>query len=198
MENVSRRRRIRLLAGGLAAALLIVFATNAGRLLIVDAPEKADLILVLAGETDHRPERGLQLLRQGYGRTLVLDVPATAEVYGSSEQQLAEKYARSLPEAASVRVCPVFGLSTKEESHDAETCIDREGGSRVLIVTSEFHTRRARSIFRHEIRGKSFSVAASYDGAQFGPRWWQHRQWAKTLVDEWLRLFWWNAVDRWR
>jgi hypothetical protein len=40
-------------------------------------------------------------------------------------------------------------------------------------------------------------VAAAYDDAQFGAPWWKHRQWAKTNVDEWLRMFWWQAVDRW-
>jgi len=178
-------------------ASLMTLAANAGRMLVVDAPQKSDLILVLAGETEHRPDRGLQLLRQGHGRILVIDVPATASVYGSSEVQLAKKYAQEMLEAASVRICPVAGLSTEDEPHDAERCLSREGGTSVLIVTSEFHTRRALSIFRREISGKPFSVAATYDGTQFGIRWWQHRQWAKTLVDEWLRLLWWDGVGRW-
>ena len=79
-----------------------------------------------------------------------------------------------------------------------EKCLARENGSKVLIVTSDFHTRRALSIFRRELRGRTFSAAASRDSTQFGARWWTHRQWAKTLVDEWLRLLWWNVVDQWR
>src|SRR5260221_9485502 len=42
-----------------------------------------------------------------------------------------------------------------------------------------FHTRRALSIFRHEIHGYSFSTAAARDENQFGTQWWTHRQWAK-------------------
>jgi len=68
----------------------------------------------------------------------------------------------------------------------------------VLLVTSDFHTRRALSVFRHEIPGYEYSVAAARDDAQFGDKWWTHRQWAKTFVNEWLRLIWWSAVDRWR
>jgi uncharacterized SAM-binding protein YcdF (DUF218 family) len=64
-------------------------------------------------------------------------------------------------------------------------------------VTSEFHTRRALSTFRRELPRRTFSVAATYDSAQFGTHWWTHRQWAKTVVDEWLRLLWWSVVDRW-
>jgi hypothetical protein len=179
-------------------ALLVAFALHAGGLLVVDEPEPSDVILVLAGETDHRPARALQLLDQGYGRRVVIDVPAGAKVYGSTDVQLASQYIRPLPEAASVAICPIDGLSTRDESHDVARCLANEEGNRILIVTSEFHTRRALSIFRHEVRGKSFSVVVARDDTQFGIRWWTHRQWAKTCVDEWLRLLWWTAVERWR
>lgn len=179
-------------------AALVVFAENAGRFLVVDAPERSDVILVLAGETDRRPARALQLLDQGYGRRVVIDVPAANKIYDLSQVQLAKKYVESLPNAALVRICPIAGLSTRDESHDVEKCLESEEASKVLIVTSEFHSRRALSIFRHEIRGKSFSVAATRDETQFGTRWWTRRQWAKTCLDEWERLVWWSAVERWR
>lgn len=180
------------------AAMLLIFAANAGWLLVVDAPQPSDVILVLAGETDRRPARALQLLEQGYARRVVIDVPAEARIFGSTELQLAEKYVQGLPQAASIRICPIEGLSTRDESHDAEKCLAGEGGSRILIVTSEFHTRRALSIFRHEVRGKSFSVAMARDDAEFGTRWWTHREWAKTCLGEWERLLWWTFFERWK
>jgi len=171
------------------AAGLLAFVANAGRLLVVDAPQAADVIVVLAGETDHRPARALQLLDQGYGRRVLIDVPATARIYEFTQVQLAEKYIQDLPQAASVGICPITGLSTRDESHDVEKCLAGEEGNRVLIVTSDFHTRRSLSIFCHEVRGKTFSVAAARDDTQFGTRWWTHRQWAKTCVNEWLRRY---------
>jgi len=178
--------------------LLIAFALGAGRALVVDSPQPSDLILVLAGETDHRPARALELLNLEYGRRVLIDVPANARIYEFSQIDLAEKYVHDLPNAASVSICPIQGLSTRDESHDAEKCLNSQPGARVLIVTSDFHTRRALSIFRHEVRGKSFSIAAAHDSTQFGAKWWTHRQWAKTCIDEWLRTVWWNAVERWR
>ena len=171
---------------------------KAGAFLLVDAPVPADVILVLAGETDRRPERALQLLAQGYGKRVVLDAPTNVKIYESTEIQLAQKYIQDLPQAASVSVCPITGLSTKDESKDAEKCLAREDGKRVLIVTSDFHTRRALSVFRREVPGHEYSVAAARDGSQFGVKWWTHRQWAKTVLDEWLRLIWWKTVDQWR
>ena len=85
------------------------------------------------------------------------------------------------PEAASVRVCPIFGLSNRDESHDVAKCLAEVEGSRILIVTSDFHTRRPLGAFRYEVHVKTFSIAAAHDDKQCGTRWWMHRQRAKTL-----------------
>lgn len=197
MRTSTTRGRVRLAVVLLSAFLLVALALNAGRMLVIDAPEPSDLILVLAGETDHRPERALEVLHQGLGRRVLIDVPADAKLYDVRQLDLAEKYVRSLPESASVRLCPVYGLSTREEAHDVEKCLTGDS-ARILIVTSDFHTRRALSIFRHELRDKSFSITAAHDSVEFGPQWWMHRQWAKTCADEWLKTIWWNAVERWK
>ena len=198
MKKLGGTKRSWLLALGVMAALVVGLGAKAGSFLVVDAPRPSDVILVLAGETNRRPERGLQLLAQGYGRRVVLDVPTNAKLYEFTEIQLAQKYIQDLPQGAAVSVCPIDGLSTKEESKDAEKCLAREGGKSVLIVTSDFHTRRALSVYRHEIPEYEYSVAAARDGGKFGVRWWTHRQWAKIFVDEWLRLVWWKTVDQWR
>jgi hypothetical protein len=192
------RRRFWIIGCSAFVLLLVLFAVGAGSRLVIDAPEKSDVILVLAGETYHRPAHALQLFDQGYGHEVLIDVPARAEIFGFNETQLAAEYARKLPEGAAIHICPVEGLSTRDESHDVAKCLQGVESARVLIVTSDFHTRRALNIFRHELRGKYFSVAASHDDAQFGTLWWRNRQWSKTLLEEWMRVIWWNAVDRWR
>ena len=194
--KVERRRG--LFGAGLGLiAIATVFAVNAGKLLVIDAPAPSDVIVVLAGEMDRRPARALQLMEQGYGRRELLDVPVTARIYKSAQSELAQKYIQALP-GKSIGVCLIQGMSTRDESRDVEKCLAHEDGSRVLIVTSEFHTRRALSIFRREVPGRTFSVAAAKDASQFGTKWWSQRQWAKTCVDEWLRFLWWKAVDQWR
>src|SRR5271166_2310589 len=47
------------------AVVVIVFARRAASFLVVDKPEKSDAIVVLAGETEVRPARAVELLRQG-------------------------------------------------------------------------------------------------------------------------------------
>lgn len=177
---------------------LVWIAMNGGRWLVIDAPQKSDVILVLAGETDKRPERGLRLLQQEYATRMILDVPAQARVYQWSQMELAQKYLSGLPQAAGLTACPVFGRSTQEEARDAEKCLQAAGARSVLMVTSDFHTRRALEIWRHELPGYTMSVAAARDPEQFAEPWWQRRQWAKTFLAEGLKFLWWETVDRWR
>lgn len=180
---------------GLFAALV----AGTGRFLVVDEPEKSDAILVLAGETYNRPMLALDLLERGYAPRIVMDVPAAERIYQWTAPELAQRWVQGLPQANSISICPIHGLSTRDESHEAENCMARAGGvHKVLIVTSDFHTRRARSVFQHEIPGLEFNIAAAHNPAEFGVLWWRQREWAKTNLYEWMRLMWWELVDRWR
>jgi hypothetical protein len=187
----------RLVALVITVSLALALAAKAGSFLVVDAPQPSDIILVLAGETNHRPERALQLLAQGFGGRVLLDVPVEIKIYEFTQKQLAENYIHDLPQGAVIKVCPIHGLSTRDEAIDVQACLAHQDNLRVLIVTSDYHTRRALSVFRHEVPGYRYAVAASRDDQQFGVRWWTHRQWAKTFIYEWLRLIWWEAVDKW-
>ncbi len=202
----------------LLAVVGVLLGRFAGYWLVVDAPQKADLIIVLAGETEQRPARGLQLLEQGFAPRMLLDVPAAAHIYHQAQMEIARQYLSSLPRAAELAPCPIAGLSTRDEVHDVATCLasanpaspnagSPNSGSaglgqakvtRILLVTSDFHTRRALTIFRHEMPGVEFSVAAAYDPVTYGPKWWQQREWAKTFSGEIVKMLWWYGVDRWR
>jgi uncharacterized SAM-binding protein YcdF (DUF218 family) len=164
----------------------------------VNNPQAADVIVVLAGETNYRPLRGLELLRSGYARRMILDVPAQTRIYQWSQLDLAEQYVRGLPEASAINVCPVYGLSTRSETQDVQRCLGAFSVKRILLVTSDYHTRRALSTFRTVLPGYQFEVAAAFSPETFGTDWWKHREWAKTLVGEWTKLLWWESVDRWR
>jgi hypothetical protein len=187
-------RRVRIVV---LALLLLWLAASSAKFLIIDEPQKSDAVLVLAGETDHRPVRALELLAQGYAGQVVFDVPADGKVYESTYLQLAQSWASSQPQSQLLTVCPIHGLSTKAEVFDVVECLRRTNVRSILLVTSDFHTRRALAIFRKEDPNRTFHVAAAYDPTQFGTQWWRHRQWAKTNVSEWLRLLWWELVDRW-
>jgi len=190
-------RKIALLA---IVVAVIAFALNAGRILLVRDLRHADAIVVLVGETDRRPALALELLRQGYAPRVLIDASPDVYLYHWTVAEIAEQYIHTLPPeiAASVSVCRESALSTMDEARQARPCLDAVGARSVLVVTSEYHTRRALSMFRHTFPGRSIGVAGALEPDQFGVRWWRHRQWAKVTLNEWARLLWWECVDRWR
>ena len=190
------KNKIRISA--IVVLLLLLFARLSGKFLVINQPGRSDSILVLAGETDVRYMRALELYRQGYAAKIIIDVPADTKIYSWTQLELARKYIETLPESKFIDVCPIRGLSTRDEAREAAVCLQLAGARNLLLVTSDFHTRRALSTFLKEIPHHVFTVAAANDPAQFGVEWWRHRQWAKANLDEWLRLVWWEAVDRWR
>ena len=188
----------RLLLLLLLLAMLVELARHAARFLVVDDPQKSDAIVVLAGETNVRPARALELLRQGWAPHVFLDAETRDRIYDQQLVEIAQRYVNGLGEGNRATVCPIVGFSTLAEADDAARCLQSTGADKVLIVTSEFHTCRALLIFRHRLPQYEFSIAAARNPAQFGERWWTNREWAKTTFDEWLKLVWFEAVDRWR
>jgi hypothetical protein len=178
--------------------ILVALASQAGRFLVVDEPVQSDAILVLAGETRVRPTHALELLRQGMAQHVFLNAEKQNQIYDEQLIDIAQKYVDSLPDANRVSVCPIVSFSTNAETDDANRCLQSVHAQRVLIVTSEFHTRRSLMIFRQRLPQYQFSVAAARNPMQFGEAWWTNREWAKTTLDEWMKMFWFEAVDRWR
>ena len=168
---------------------------------MVENLQPSDAILVLAGDVnDKRYDRGIELLRLGYGQQMFLDASEDFIFYGHSFADWARQFvAESSPDVrARVRVCPIREDSTLSETKHVAKCLSGlPAGSRILLVTSDYHTRRALSIFSARLPSYRWSVASATDSTQFGMRWWQHRQWAKTAAKEWQKLLWWEFVERW-
>jgi DUF218 domain len=178
--------------------VILALASQAARVLVADDPQPSDAIVVLAGETNFRPSRALELLRAGVAPRVFLDVEARLPYYDQRLTDIAQRYIDDIGEGKRVSVCPIVSLSTFAEVDDVTRCLQSVGAHRVLIVTSDYHSRRALLIFRHRVPQYQISVAAAHDPAQFGFSWWSSREWAKTTFDEWTKMLWFEAVDRWR
>lgn len=180
---------------------LTVFAGFAGHMLVSDHPEKSDVIVVLAGDSqDARYRHGMELLRAGYGRHLFLDASSDSSYFGHTPAEYADAFLkRDAKEMVSqVSVCPFEEDSTDTETRFVARCLELFHPASVLLITSDWHTARARSVFMRRLPQYHWSAAAAVDDRIFGTHWWTHREWAKTTFQEWLKVIWWNAIDRWR
>lgn len=183
----------------IVVVVIVCAAPFAGRMLVCQDARKADVILVLNGEDYERPALALRLLQQGYGRHVYLDAATLNIFYKWSEAELASRYIHELPPnlSSAVSVCPIVGQSTIEETDDIFKCLQPSGAHTVLVVTSDYHTRRALSTLKHRLPEFGFSIVAAHNPREFGVNWWQRREWAKQTVSEWARLIWWEAIERW-
>jgi hypothetical protein len=198
MRSQMRFLRLPILLFLAVVIIVVVAGSQAARFLVVNEPEKSDAIVVLAGDTNVRPVRALELLRQGIAPHVFLDAERRNRVYDMRLIDIAQNYVNRLPDANRVSVCPIFGFSTFAEADDVSRCLQPLGAHRVLIVTSDYHTRRALMIFRRRLPQYQFSVTGANDPAEFGEAWWTKREWAKVTFDEWSKTIWWQMVDRWR
>jgi hypothetical protein len=157
--------------------------------------------LVLAGDVnDRRYQKGIELLRAAYGQQLLVDASEDVTLYGHTYADWARQFVseNSTEVRDRVRVCPIREDSTAVETKYAVTCLSGlPPGSRILLVTSDYHTRRALSVFTDRLPSYRWFVAPARDATQFGIQWWQRREWAKNAVKEWQKLLWWEVVERW-
>jgi DUF218 domain len=196
-------RKTTLLVGALLGVIVLLIAgfLHLGSFLVVENLQPSDAILVLAGDVnDKRYDRGIEMLRRGYGHEMFLDASEDFTLYGHTFADWARQFvAENSPDVrARVRVCPIREDSTLAETKYVAKCLSQlPAGARVLLVSSDYHTRRALSIFTARLPSYQWSVAAASDSTQFGMRWWQHREWAKSTAREWQKLVWWELIERW-
>jgi uncharacterized SAM-binding protein YcdF (DUF218 family) len=178
------------------AALYLL--SRAGAFLVIHAPQRSEVMVVLEGGLgSSRFEQALRLRRAGYAPRILVDADVTRDFYGKSEADMLFDFLRRT-RLQGIEVCPTVADSTFSEVADVERCMKAAGATSAIIVTSDFHTRRALSIFRKRLPQHQWSVAASSWPGNAAEQYWKHRWWAKSVLDEWEKYAWWQTVDRWR
>ena len=189
----------------LACIILVIIVGiqlySAGTFLILDNHTRSDIIVVLSGGNgDARFLHALNLLRNDYSPELIFDAPDRVE-YGRTSSDLAREYIQAVaPEnVPHIHVCSFKGCSTLLELCEAAKYVHTVAprAKTAIIVTSNYHTRRALYVAQHVLPEYRWTVAAAPD-VQFGVAWWQHREWAKTTFTEWQKLCWWIIIDKYK
>ena len=185
----SRRRWLGLYLVGLVIAAIFLHAQILGALggflVKADAPQKAEAALVLAGDGwGHRILTAAQLASDGFVPKVLVSGPDGA--YGLHECDLAIPFAikHGYPEAYFVHM-EHSARSTVAEAQTVLPVIRRMGLKRILVVTSNYHTRRAGAIFRKLAPDLMILVVAAPDESFTADGWWHRREGQKTFLVEW-------------
>ena len=179
---------------GLAAAALILYLARepllgaiGSYLVKAQEPQKADIVLVLAGDGQgNRILKAAELVRDGYAPKVLVSGPGG--VYGLYECDLEIPFAvkAGYPESYFVHF-ENHAHSTREEAHDAAAKLREVGAHRVLLVTNDFHTRRATRMYNSEAPDLDIITVAAPDVAFSAHGWWKNREGRKTALYEWMK-----------
>ena len=156
-----------------------------------DGAGKAEIAVVLAGDSyGYRLTKAAELARQGYvPRVLVSGPPG---FYGINEADAAIRFAiaRGYPAEWFIPLHHT-ALSTREEAAFVLENLKQRNIHSFLLVTSNFHTARARRIFLNAERqrggGPDLRVVASSDRFFSAANWWHNRQGRKIGFIEWTK-----------
>jgi len=178
----------------LAALIVVAVITRTlwlgalGAFLIqADQPAQADYAVVLGGDPwGHRIIEGAALVRQGFVRKALISGPPGC--YGIVESELAVNFAvkKGYPADYFVQF-PHRALSTQAEARVLIPELRRLGAHSFLLVTSDYHTRRAGHYFRQLADGLDMRVIAAPDEYFRWNSWWRNREAQKIFYMEWSK-----------
>ena len=188
---MARRRSLGINLAILAAVLVILALTHSlwmgwmGEFLVDAAsPARADLIVVLAGDPyGNRILKAAELVKQGYAPKVLVSGPAG--FYGLYESDLAIPFAvkHGFPSTWFVAF-PHEAHSTDEEARVILPELQKRNAHRVLVVTSDFHTRRALHILHARWPDIELRMVAAPDEFFSAYGWWHTREGRKTFFLE--------------
>lgn len=165
---------------------------------IVDEPlEKAQAIVVLGGDSraGDRVRYAVSLYKDGWAPRLVLSGAPIRTYFNETELMAREARELGVP-ADHLILAPTGASSTLEEALKLRPVLAEHNFRKVIVVTSNFHTRRAKQIFLgvYRPRGTIVRVSAAPDQGFDPAAWWRTREGRKLLFLELLKwsYTWWE------
>lgn len=152
-----------------------------------EEPMKADVILVLGGDFQgSRVMKGCELAQQGFAPKVWVSGPDG--VYGLREADLAVDYA--IQHGCPPELLEPFYSKANSTLDEARLFRERAAAAKInsyLLVTSNFHTRRAAKVFRREVPLLPFRSIGAPDRSFDPNSWWESRPSRKVFAFEWLK-----------
>ncbi len=158
--------------------------------IIEDPLDKADAVIVLGDDNFYadRATRGAELFREGKAPAIVASGRRLRPSAGIAELMEHDLVERGVPKDKIVRFAHDADSTLEEAQALARLAKERKWRS-VIVVTSNFHTRRTRYIFRRVFpQGMEVRVASARDGDFDPERWWEKRKSIKELTREFAGL----------
>jgi uncharacterized SAM-binding protein YcdF (DUF218 family) len=153
---------------------------------VEDTLERSDAILVLSDDNFYadRATRASQVYRQGLAPVVVASGRRLRPYAGIAELIEHDLIERGVPKDKILRIAHDAD-NTREEAVTLAQVAKQKKWHSVIVVTSNFHTRRARYIFSHVFpKDINIRITGARDGDFDPERWWEKRISVKDLSRE--------------
>ena len=159
----------------------------AGHFWIVDENPVASDAIVVLGDDNYQADRvarAAELIKAGWAPRVVASGRYLRSYASIAELEERDLIGRGVPPTAVVRFAH-YGEDTRGEADALGQFLASKGWKRIIVVTSNYHTRRARYICeRSFLAGTTLRVVAAND-SDFDPDgWWEHRKGVKIFAHE--------------
>jgi uncharacterized SAM-binding protein YcdF (DUF218 family) len=158
-----------------------------GQTWVVEDPlERSDAILVLSDDNFYadRAQRAAELYRHGMAPVVVASGRRLRPYAGIAELMVHDLAERGVPKDK-IEAFAQDADNTKDEARVLALLASKKKWRSVIVVTSNYHTRRSRYIFRRVFPPATRVLLASAPDGDFDPEnWWQHRKSLKELTRE--------------
>jgi uncharacterized SAM-binding protein YcdF (DUF218 family) len=154
--------------------------------IVEDTLERADALIVLSDDNFYadRATRAAELFREGKAPVIVASGRRLRPSAGIAELMEHDLVERGVPREKILRVSHDAD-STREEAEALARVAKGKKWHSVIVVTSNYHTRRARYIFRRVFPQElEVRVASARDGDFDPAAWWEKRRAIKELMRE--------------
>jgi uncharacterized SAM-binding protein YcdF (DUF218 family) len=151
-----------------------------------DTLERSDAIFVLSDDNFYadRATHAAQVYRQGFAPVVVASGRRLRPYAGIAELMEHDLIERGVPKDKIIRITH-DAENTREEAKSLAQLAKQRKWRSVIVVTSNYHTRRARYIFSHVFpKDIKIRVSGASDGDFDPERWWEKRLSVKELARE--------------
>ncbi len=159
----------------------------AGESWVVDEPATQSDALIVLGDDNYAADRAFHaadLYRAGVAPVVVASGRMLRRNVSLADIMAHDLESFGVPDAAIVKLGS-RALNTREEAMEAARLVERRKWKRVVVVTSNYHARRARFIYGRVLpSGVSCRVSGARDSEFDVAQWWQTRQGQKLFMTE--------------
>lgn len=159
----------------------------AGDFWVVDDPPKPSDAIVMLSDDDYQADRATHaadLYKAGWAPHVIASGRLLRAYAGISELEEHDLESHGVPENAIVRL-PGADRNTLQECENIGQFISAHGWKRLILVTSNYHTRRARYICSRVLPSGMVLIVSAARDSNYDPQdWWTTRQGTKMFFGE--------------